>query len=255
MGYRTSRHINEVRIGIACEDNGHFRAVSCLIDQRCLAAHDWLDGVLDDCRRWIGQTTEDKWLKLSSVSARDIRANKTGGRTFKRHGHIAGEPLKPEAAMWRRVLDHFSAIDPRPEVVVLARDSDGQARRASIIQVRDGILWPFQVVMAVAIPEVEAWYVSGFEPESPEEKARLERLTQDLSFNPTTQSHRLTSHPNDSMRDAKRVLKELCGTDEARQRTCLLDERRLHNRGKKNGMSEFLDEVAERIVPIFSSGE
>lgn len=243
--------MNEVLIGIACEDNGHFRAVSCLIDQRCIAAHAWLDGVLNDCRRWIGQTAEDKWLKLSLAHARNVEPRKAGGRTFKRHGHIAGGPLKPEAAMWRRVLDHFNALDPRPEVVVLARDSDGRDQRAGIIQVRDGIRWPFPVVMAVAHPEVEAWYVSGFEPESPAEHARLDCLTRDLSFNPTIQSHRLTSQPKNSPRDAKRVLAKLCGEDLDRRRGCLMDEQRLRARGVENGARAFLDEVEEKVVPLF----
>lgn len=242
--------MNEVLIGVACEDGGHFRAVTCLIDQRCLAAHAWLDGVLEDCRKWCGGTAENGWLKLSSTRAKNTEPREVGGRTFKRHGHIDGQPLKEGAAMWRRVLDLFLGLESRPDVVVLVRDSDRGDPKPGIVQVREGIPWPFPVVMAVPHPEVEAWFVSGFEPQSANEKAQLDRLKKDLSFDPTTQSHRLTSQPSDSPRDAKRVLSQLCATEERRDQ-CLTDMNRLRDRGKKNGLAEFLDETDERIVPLF----
>lgn len=243
--------MNEVLIGIACEDNGHFRAVSCLIDQRCLAAHDWLDGVLDDCRRWIGVDSREQYLKTASIDRKDVRPQRHKGLTIKQHGLIGGKPLENESSMWRKALSLFRDSNPRPEVVVLARDSDRYDRRAGIIQVRDGFHWPFRVVIAVAHPEVEAWYVSGFEPKSHAEKAHLEQLTRDLSFNPTIQSHRLTSQPKNSPRDAKRVLANLCGEDLDRQRACLTDEQRLRARGGENGLAQFLDEIDESIVPLF----
>ena len=105
--------------------------------------------------------------------------------------------------------------------------------------------------MATPQPEVEAWHVSGFVPDVAEQK-RLEALRGELSFDPTTQSERLTSHPNDAPRDAKRVLARLCGADRERQERCLCDRALLRQRGQHNGLAAFLDEVDERIVPRLS---
>ena len=44
-----------------------------------------------------------------------------------------------------------------------------------------------------------------------------------LSFDPTTQSHRLTSHPNEAATDAKRVLHQLTEDDREREGRCLAD--------------------------------
>ena len=53
-------------------------------------------------------------------------------------------------------------------------------------------------------PEIEGWIISGFLAKG-EERAQLARIRNELSFDPTLESHRLTSHPNTSARDAKRV--------------------------------------------------
>ena len=45
-----------VVLGIACEDEGHFSAVTWLVDDALVASHAWLDGILEDCRAWRGRT-------------------------------------------------------------------------------------------------------------------------------------------------------------------------------------------------------
>lgn len=122
---------------------------------------------------------------------------------------------------------------------------------AGLKQVRDGLLWPFQVAVAMAEPEIEAWHVAGFEPRDDEERRRLKEVREALSFDPRTQSHRLTSHPNDARTDAKRLLEALCGTDQERRETCLDDRAALRRRGAMNGLSLFLREIEDCIVPLF----
>jgi hypothetical protein len=168
-------------------------------------------------------------------------------------GRTAGEPLKPEASMWRKVLLLFCRAKPLPEIVVLARDLDGYPdRRAGIEQVRNGLPWPFTIVAATPDPEIEGWLVSGFLPRDNGERTGLEGLRRELSFDPTTQSHRLTAHPNDAPTDAKRVLSRLCEDDRDREHACLQRDV-LHQRGDFNGARAFLDEVDQRMVPIFGS--
>lgn len=238
-------------VGLACEDEGHFTAVTRLVDDTLLASHSWLDGIIDDCRTWRGLTTEQRWYKYHPDDARDLRPVVIDGVRIPMSGHIGGEPLKPEAGMWRRALLLFTHSDPRPDVVVLVRDLDGYPERlAGIEQVRRNIPWPFAVVVAAPQPEIEAWFVSGFIPEDATEQARLDELCRALSFDPTKNSERLTSHPNDVPRDAKRVFERLCDGERLRAARCLEDRERLRQRGALNGAADFLDEVETRIVPV-----
>jgi hypothetical protein len=114
----------------------------------------------------------------------------------------------------------------------------------------DKLRWPFPIVVAAPDPEIEAWIVSGFVPGNEDERARLELVRRDLSFDPTLQSHLLTSHPNDAVTDAKRVLSRLCEDDCDREDACL-EHGILHERGEDNGARAFLDDVKARVLPIF----
>jgi hypothetical protein len=134
---------------------------------------------------------------------------------------------------------------------VLARDLDGyRERREGIDQVRDGLRWPFKIVIATPEPEIEGWLVSGFVPSNDAERARLEQVRRDLSFDPTLQSHRLTSHPNTAATDTKRVLSRLCEDDPDREQACLAHAV-IHQRGELNWARAFLDEVAQHMLPSF----
>ena len=241
-----------VVIGIACEDEGHFFVVTRLVDSRLMAAHDWLDGILASCRSWRGLHEGEPWYKYDPDDAHDLRPITIDGQRIAPQGRIRGEPLQPEAGMWRKILLLFCHASPRPELVILVRDMDGfQERRGGVEQVRNGFEWPFRVAVAAAEPEIEAWLVSGFTPDGPEEQERLDALRGELSFDPTTQSHRLTSHPNDARTDSKRVLEHLCGADQERREACLMDRAVLRQRGGTNGVKAFLEEIDQHIVPAF----
>ncbi len=237
-------------IGIACEDNGHFSVASHLIDAALVSQHTWIGSHIDRYRSWRGLTDDRPWYKYSPDDASDLRPIVIGDQTIKPSGHIAGVPLKTEAGMWRRVLMLFCHCEPRPDVVVLARDLDGSPRRRDgMEQVVSAFQWPFKIAIATAQPEIEAWIVSGFVPRDPIEKKRLKDLSGRLSFDPTTKSERLTSRPNDADTDAKRVLSELCGDDPQRQEECLADPTLLRQHGVANGLAAFLAEIDQHIVP------
>lgn len=245
-----------VVLGIACEDKGHFSAVTRLVDNALVAKHDWLRGTVGDRRSWRGVKEGEDWYKYDRNDAKDLRSISFNGRTIKLHGHIDGKPLGDEARMWRRTLALFCRVTPLPEAVVLVRDLDGYEERLDgLKQVRDSvrIAWPFPIVIAAPEPEIEAWRASGFVPADVAEKKRLEALHKELSFDPTKESHRLTSHPNYALTDAKRVLERLCGTDPNRVDACLKDRAVLVARGANNGLKKFLERVDEHIVPLFSS--
>ena len=238
-------------IGFVGEDENHFRVVTALVDDALVTSIDWVRDVLESCRAWCGLHPGERWYKYAPEDANDVRPVMIGGVTIKPQGWIAGEPLKREAGMWRRALLLFCHAQPRPDIVVLAHDLDGYpARRAGIEQVCNGLRWPFAIVAATPEPEIEGWIVSGFVPRDEDEQRRLAQLSTDLSFDPTHHSHRLTSHPNDASTDAKRVLARLCANDGDREHACLRRDV-LHPRGEHNGARRFLDEIDQRVLPVF----
>lgn len=104
----------------------------------------------------------------------------------------------------------------------------------------------------VAHPEHEAWALAAFEPQSAEEQARLDELTQRLSFDPTIRGERLSSGRETNPNDAKRALRELC-PDADRRLTLMLDVPldRLRKRGEATGLSAFLDELEKHVPSAF----
>jgi hypothetical protein len=251
-----------MRLAVVCEDRRHFDVVSLLVDAEALTHHDWLDGVLDHVRAWRatpeGQAPDAPYLKVSADEARWAEPSVTlpDGTKIPLQGFIDGKPAKPEAQMWRKVLAQLVTQKPRPTAVLLVRDLDGRAdRREGMEQVRSKLPWPpdMPIVLATPEPEMEAWVVSGFVAEDDKERATLERLRQELSFDPTTEAHRLTSHPNDAATDAKRVLAALTQGDAMREERCLADRVQLAERGGANHCGDFLVEVRKKIVPKFTA--
>jgi hypothetical protein len=166
---------------------------------------DWIDdGMLEYLWSWKGPYNEDD-AKLTG----DREVLGPGGKPLRIHGHIDGKPLMPGAHMMRKTLTAFERRDPRPDLVVLAWDGDGDAerRRSGFEQARGGSPWPFPVILAMPEPESEAWFICGFEPRTPEERGRLDALTRELSFDPTKQPHRTTAHPNDASTDLRAHLR------------------------------------------------
>jgi hypothetical protein len=249
-----------VTLALVAEDEGHVRVVTTLVDAALLDGCAWLDGVLEYCRRWRGLEEGEAWSKHRREDAQGGAGRGAGGRPdrpeIRPHGHIQGEPLKSNARETREILSRFQEREPRPDVLILARDLDGRPERLEgIDQVRRGLDWSFRVVVAAPQPEVEAWVVSGFEAADEGETRALRGLCEALSFDPTREAHRLTSRPSDVPTDAKRVLAALTGGDEAREGRCLADRSRLRERDRGNGVTAFLDEVDTVIVPLFRPGD
>jgi len=131
-------------IGVVGEDENHFRVATALIDGALVTSIDWVRDILESCREWRGLRAGERWYKYAPDDAHDLRPVTIDGMTIKLQGRIAGEPLKPEAGMWRKVLLLLCHAEPRPDLVVLARDLDGYPdRRSGIEQVCHHLPWPF----------------------------------------------------------------------------------------------------------------
>ncbi|WP_244224632.1 hypothetical protein [Corallococcus sicarius] len=211
-------------------------------------AIDWLDdGMLDTQRRWQGRTSDEAFLRWASVKD---EADKAGLKGL--FGHFGGRPGEPDALVARRALMLFMTADKVPDAVMLIRDSDGDPRRRiGLEQARDNSAWPFHVVIGVAEPKRECWVLAGFDARENEVEA-LRAVEQRLSFHPVRDAHRLTAREHGAKNDAKKALDELTSGKAERELECLRDTplEMLQSRGAHVGLTQFLAEVRERLVPV-----
>ncbi|ATB44995.1 hypothetical protein [Corallococcus macrosporus] len=238
--------------GVVCEARAD-QLTACMIANRVIDEHvDWVAPEFRDTfYRWRGVSASPddrfvRWQKVREESA--LRGIKP---IF---GRFGGESGKPDALMTRQALLLFASLDSRPDAVVLVRDSDGDpSRRDGLEQARSTHAWPFKVVIALAEPKREAWVLSGFEPQNPDESARHQRLKARLSIDPLVRSHELDAREHGAKTDIKRALTELTQDDWNREQQCIEESplELLKQRGERNGLAAFMKEIREHLVPIF----
>lgn len=176
-------------------------------------------------------------------------------------GHFDGKPGAPGAQMARnifslvRALDKSSTPDAPHNAVILVWDMDdqGKLRREGLEQARtEASTWaPFRIVYGCPDPEHETWLLASFEAETEEERTKLAQLRQDLGFCPVREAHRADATQDGAKKNPKRIADELMGTDPDRRARCLTRPvDKLREVGSNSGLTTFLDEVRERIVPL-----
>ena len=141
--------------------------------------------------------------------------------------------------------------------VVLIRDSDRQIdRRRGLEEARnrqEQLGGTLPVVIGVAHTKRECWVLCGFDPRDTTETKLLAEERSYLGFSPVQRSQELTAQRSESTdkRSAKRVVSKLMRGDHNREADCWkqtnLDV--LRERGNKNGLAAYLDEVKTRLVP------
>jgi len=117
------------------------------------------------------------------------------------------------------------------------------------------------IVLVLGCPDPirETWVLAGFEPESDDERRRLEAERRSLGFHPNEEPHRLTAGDEHALEHAKRVLRALGVTTWERERACLRiadDARRarLRVRGAGCGLDAFLGAVEAELAPRVDPG-
>jgi hypothetical protein len=108
----------------------------------------------------------------------------------------------------------------------------------------------------MAEPEREAWVLNGFVPQTNDEKEILQKIRKEVNFDPCIDAHRLRgkiSQPGTETRDIKQVLC-LLGIDPLREKLCwqVTPLSTLVERGGKTGLSDFIDEVSNFLLPILT---
>jgi len=174
------------------------------------------------------------------------------------HGHFSGEPAIEDARTAVLALRCFHKENPQPAAVLLVRDSDGknEERTRGLEQARNEFNWPFVVLIGVAHTMGECWVLAAFSPQSKKEQQALATLRKKLGFDPTVQSHALDAKKETAKKSPKHVLSCLLGKDHEREAECFreADIEHLRKVGAENGLAAFIEELEQRLVPIFAAG-
>jgi hypothetical protein len=180
-------------------------------------------------------------------------------------GHFNGQPGGAGASMARKAFLIARALsknvpDEPVDVVVFIWDADqqGDKRRAGVAAARDAARqWKlFQIACGIPDPEREAWVLAGFEPCDDAERQSLEVLHRDLGFSPVLDAVRLRDPDDGALRNIKRVLRVLAGSDPDREQRCWLEPSlsTLRDRGVESGLAAFLDELSAALLPLLDPG-
>ena len=240
------------RFLVVCEAEADFRLASRLVERVICERVDWVDdNLLRSCPIWFPldrQTPFLKWSKIKDIAEQE--------KLPPVRGEFGGRGGQYDANNARRVFQLFKLWQYQHKEIdgiVLVRDYDGLPERftwlvkARAIEDEIGHL----VVIGVAYQERESWILSGFEPQNERETAMLAELRRELTFDPCLNPERLRAQHG--TRGVKTVLDRLTQDDRDREEACwaLTSLSTLHDRGVPSGMAAFLDEVANRLVPLF----
>jgi len=241
-------------VGVVCESAADQRTGCALADRVLVESPNGIQPErLGDLRAWIGvngpQTTFLDWHDVEDVARQ---------KRIKAHGHFDGMPGAMDARSTRLALLLFHSLDPRPLAVILLRDQDRKDERLQgMQQARDNSKNPFPqaVVIGFARRMREAWVLCGFEARTASEKKCLGELRggkHGLGFDPTREPERLQSKDESNLRSPKFVLRKLTGGDHPREESCWTEPglSELRTRGQGCGLTAYLDEVENILLPI-----
>lgn len=174
-------------------------------------------------------------------------------------GLFGGEPGKHAAKLGRKAIDVAEMLDRRSrgaglpiDCAIIMQDMDGDAsRRDGLHQARRSTSWRrFEVTVACPNQCHEAWILASFLTDDDTETRAIEAEAKSLGFDPRRQSERL-HHDHGRVDSASAVLERIGASVDARSEMALrlTPLEHMRDRGQRNGLAEFLDEVGEYLVP------
>jgi hypothetical protein len=267
---------------LVIEGSSDFAVVTKLAERVLQENIKWLDeNLLSLSLRWRGiqdyESDNDckysTWKDLNDIEEKLL--NSIGRKRLKsrpryigrKKGKAAGYDY-PSAHQTLRMVELLRKHEPTRDIagVVLFRDLDNQAmkRRESLESARkDFDELSLHVVIGTALPSSEAWILNGFVLSShQQERDIIEQVkkTQGLTFNPCTESHRITPGQGEgsASRRAKEIRNKLVELSQSQDRDFReedlwekTDLQRLRQRGMNTRLTDYLREIEERLVPAF----
>lgn len=242
---------------IIVESAADFRTATTIAERLITERMPWLIEYLTDTFTWHGLEPNTQFSCW-----RDIR---TIRETLKAQGlplprYLKGKG-KSDGAAARIVLQLVTQLKRQRDIraIIFIRDSDNQdERRVRLEEVREErrqSLAETAIVIGIADTKREAWALNGFVALDESEERLLADLRQRLSFDPTTEAHRLratTADEPERIRNAKIVLNILTQENQDRESLCWqstpLDV--LRERGQQTGLTAYIVQIEERLIPI-----
>lgn len=251
-------------IALVCESGRDRNAIRTLVDRIIQRHVPWIESEqLDDYRTFRGVLPADEfttWVHLPRMFTQypvPLRRGNLSGE-FPRH-QFALHALKTIYLLRFHIPESF-----RPHAVILLHDSENKADiRDSLAGVRATLDRTHQLpaVVAVAHTEIECWAIAGFDPSRPDEQKLLEQLLGDfppgIGFDPRNCSEELTATGGDQHKlSPKRVCRHLTGENDRRElesleRAATFPREQLIERGRNNGLHDFISDVESHILPLF----
>lgn len=254
------------RIVLVCEGPTDPPLVCDLADRILKDAVDWLreHESLDGLRSYRGLDENQPYLAWREVKERFEKAGLRLGRRFGNEARSADQVTTRKLLLLIAAHHQASRGEGGVDGVLIFRDADRQPeRRQGIEAAREEFVknheapeslhaWRQHIALAVAEPMNEAWVMAGFEPAEDREQAALDAARAELGFAPNASPEELDAREHGAKRSAKRVLDQLCPDPDRRTR-CWRETplETLRQRGQRCGLTPYLDEVCEKLAPLF----
>ncbi len=262
------------------ESGADARIATKLAERVLIEKIDWLDDdTLQYYFQWTGLeegTEYSEWTNINKI----VESFKSSGLNVPRYRghHSHGVPLEADGASARKVLKLVLSLQKKLRIqikaVIFIRDIDHEPERKigleqarlehSKIDIEQARLEninqipKLEIVIGIPDRNREAWVLNGFIPSNQKEQKLLEEIKSNLTFDPCTESHRLRANlmkEPERNRNTKVVLKKLTQEDIEREKQCWEDTSLeiLRERGVNTGLTDYLQEVEQRLVAIILS--
>jgi len=254
---------------VIVESSADARTATKLADRVLVENIDWLEPeMLQHLFQWSGleeNTEHSCWKNISHIIEREKESGFQPPR-FLRRANPRQKTLQPDGANTIKILNLVSHLQKTRNIkaLLLIRDLDNQPeRRQGIEQARsEHINRPpkLAIIIGTADRMREAWVLNGFIPFNQQEKQILQEITTELTFNPCDESHRLRSNSltePDRLRNPKVVVEKLTGGRMEREQQCWEETplEYLREKGDRTGLTAYIDEIEQRLIPIIGSAE
>lgn len=253
---------------VIVESSADARTATKLADRVLVEKIDWLEPeMLQHLFQWSGLeagTENSCWKNINQII--DNFQQSLGFRPPRYLGHRKDGALKADGAAAIKIINLVRFIQKTRQIkaVLLIRDLDNQPqRREGIEQARSEHINrqpKLEIIIGTADRMRESWVLNGFIPSNQEEERILQEITTQLRFNPCEKSHRLRSNSltePERIRNPKVVVEKLTGGRMEREQQCWEDTplKHLREKGVQTGLTAYIHEIEERLIPIIGSAE
>jgi hypothetical protein len=224
---------------------------------------EWLEPEnLQHLFKWSGLDAGTEYSCWKSLDDIMNRAEQDGIPKPRYLGHAKTGVLKADGAAALKILKLSKLLHRKKNrkiaAVIFIRDLDSQReRKQGIEQVRTAYIDEqprIEIVIGAADRMREAWVLNGFVPLDSTERQILDQIKANLNFDPCEEAHQLRDDPGED-RNPKVVVKKLTGGDISREQQCWeeTDLEILRSRGTKTGLTDYLAEIEQRLIPIINN--